>query len=84
MGFATLLLSVVMMAGSAPPLAAARMAPPDVHAVIQVRGGLAGKSAGMRTLGAGLRSLVEAIGAGARWGAACPTARAVRPRPSSR
>lgn len=70
MGFATLLLSVVMMAGAAPPLAAARMAPPDVHAVIQVRGGLAGKSAGMRTLGAGLRSLVESIGAGERWGAA--------------
>lgn len=73
-GFATLLLSVVMMAGSAPPLAAARMAPPDVHAVIQVRGGLAGKSAGMRTLGAGLRSLVESIGAGERWGAAAKLA----------
>jgi hypothetical protein len=74
MGFATLLLSVVMMAGSAPPLAAARMAPPDVHAVIQVRGGLAGKSAGMRTLGSGLRSLVESIGAGERWGAAAALA----------
>jgi hypothetical protein len=70
MVFASIILSVVMMAGAAPPLAAARMAPPDVHAVIQVRGGLAGKSAGMRTLGAGLRSLVDSIGAGERWGAA--------------
>ena len=67
MALGALLLSCMLSAGSAPPLAAARMAPPDVHAVIQVRDGLAGRSAGMRTLAAGLHSLVDTIGAGEGW-----------------
>ena len=62
-------------ANAAPPLAAARLAPPDASAVIQVRGGLEGRSAGMRTLVAGVRSLVDSMGAGERWAAAAAMAR---------
>jgi hypothetical protein len=71
---ATMLLSCIVALGAAPPLAVTRMTPPDAHAVIQVRGGLAGRSAGMRTLAAGLRSLVDSAGAGESWATAAKLA----------
>lgn len=64
-----------LAANAAPPLAAARLAPPDASAVIQVRGGLEGRSAGMRALVAGVRSLVDSMGAGERWAAAASMAK---------
>jgi len=66
---------VALSVNAAPPLAAARIAPPDASAVIQVRGGLEGRSAGMRTLVAGVRSLVDSMGAGERWAAAAAMAK---------
>ena len=60
-------LGLALAANAAPPLAAARLAPPDATAVIQVRGGLDGRSAGMRTLVSGVRTLVDTMGAGERW-----------------
>ena len=66
---------LVLGANAAPPLAAARLAPPDASAVIQVRGGLEGRSVGMRTLVAGVRSLVDTMGAGERWAQAATLAK---------
>ena len=61
------LLSWTLAASSAPPLGVARLAPSDVDAVIQVRGGLQGDAAGSRMLRDATAMLVDALGATTAW-----------------
>lgn len=69
------LVAAVLLGGhAAPPLAAAAIAPPDVDALVQVRGGLRGSDAGTRALAQGMGAMLEALGAREAWNRAASSA----------
>lgn len=59
--------SLLLAGHAAPPLAAARIAPPDVDALVQVRDGLQAGDAGSRALAEGVCAMLDAVGAREGW-----------------
>lgn len=67
MSVITVVACLLLAGHAAPPLAAARIAPPDVDALVQVRDGLQAPDAGSRALAEGVCSMLDAVGAREGW-----------------
>lgn len=75
MPFASTILACMLAANVAPPLGVAALTPPDVDAVVQVRGNLQdGQCAGACMLRRGVQTLLSELGARQRWEAAAAQA----------
>ncbi len=75
MPFASVILACMLAANVAPPLGVASLTPPDVDAVVQVRGNLQeGQCASACMLRRGVQTLLTEMGAKQRWEAAAAQA----------
>lgn len=76
MPFASAILACMLAANVAPPLGVASLTPPDVDAVVQVRGNLQeGQCASACMLRRGVQTLLTELGAKQRWEAAAAQAK---------